>query len=165
MNIIKNNINKVLFGIFTITLLASCNNEGYDDYTPGVTPSVEMNGEWYIDGSDATGLLFEHKKHVTYDTNLGNNTMYINDNKTGWAIKGKVTVDPKTLTFSTTNEPNLIDSGTFTITEGKILKGAAHSRAGNVTDSIYFKGVFSYAPTQIITFAGHKRTGFLEDNY
>jgi hypothetical protein len=162
---IKNNINKTLFGIFTITLLASCDNSGYDDYKPELTPSVEMNGEWYIDISDANGLQVEHAKHITYDSNLGNNTMYINDNKTGWYVKGKVTVDTKNLTFSTTNEPNLIDSGTFTITEGKILKGAAHSKAGNVTDSIYFKGEFSYDPGHILTFSGHKRTGFLEDNY
>jgi hypothetical protein len=165
MKIIQNNLSKVLFGIFTMTVLASCENDGYDDYDLGTTPSVEMNGEWYINGSDASGLLFEHAKHVTYDSNEGNNTMYINDNKTGWYLKGKVVVDTKALTFSATAEPNLLDSGTFTITEGKILKGAAHSRAGNVTDSIYFKGVFSYQPTRVITFAGHKRTGFLEDNY
>lgn len=149
-----------------MTLLASCENDGYDDYKVEVTPSVEMNGEWYIDISDADGnVLAQHAKHVTYDSNEGNNTMYINDNKTGYWLKGKVTIDPKNLTFSTTGEKNLIDSGTFTITEGKVLKGAAHSRAGNVTDSIYFKGEFSYDPGTIITFAGHKRTGFLDDNY
>lgn len=165
MKIIKNNTTKILFGIFTITLFASCGNDGYDDYKLNLTPSVEMNGEWYIDGSDNTGVLFQHAKHVTYDTNQGDNTMYINDNKTGWYLKGKVVVDTKNLTFSATNEPNTNDSGTFTITEGKILKGAAHSRAGNVTDSIYFKGEFSYDKGHIIIFAGHKRTGFLEDNY
>jgi len=165
MKVIHNNLNKILLGIFTMTVLASCENDGYDEYQPELTPSVEMNGEWYIDGSDASGVLFQHAKHVTYDSNDGNSTMYINDNATGWALKGKVTVDTKNLTFSTTAEPNLIDSGTFTITEGKILKGAAHSKAGNVTDSIYFKGEFSYQPGRVIIFAGHKRTGFLEDNY
>lgn len=165
MKIIRNNTFKILFGIFTIALLVSCDNDGYDEYDAGATPSVEMNGEWFINGSDDSGLLFEHAKHVTYDTNEGKNTMYITDNSTGWVLKGKVTVDTKNLTFSTSAEPNLLDSGTFTITEGKILKGAAHSQAGNVTDSIYFKGEFSYDPGHIIIFAGHKRTGFLEDEY
>ncbi|MEO8240267.1 MAG: lipid-binding protein [Flavobacterium sp.] len=161
----KNSITKILFGIFTMTALASCENDGYDEYKAETTPSIEMNGEWYIDISDANGVIAQHAKHVTYDTNNGDNTMWINDNKTGYWMKGKLNVEPKTLTFSATNEPNIIDSGTFTVTEGKILKGVAHSRAGNVTDSIYFKGEFSYDPGHILIFAGHKRTGFLEDNY
>ena len=165
MKLINNNIYKILFGIFTIASLASCENDGYDEYKPELTSSVELNGEWYIDISDADGLLAEHAKHITYDSNEGDNTMYINDNKTGYWLKGKVIVDTKNLTFSANDEPNLLDSGTFKITEGKILKGAAHSKTGNVTDSIYFKGEFSYDPGHIIIFAGHKRTGYLEDNY
>jgi hypothetical protein len=167
MKIIKNNINKILFGIFTITTLGSCQNDGFDEYEPVVTPSVEMNGEWYIDIIDASGkVLAQHAKHRTYDTNKGDNTMVINDNKLGWYLKGNVNVDTKNLTFSTTDEVNQNDPGsTFTITEGKILKGAGHSKTGAVTDSIYFKGEFSYDKGNVLIFAGHKRTGFLEDNY
>lgn len=162
----KSNIIKGFIALSITFAFASCENDGYDKYDAGKTPSVEMNGEWFIDGSNADdGLLFQHAKHVTYDTNAGDNKMYITDNSTGWVLKGKVTVDPKTLTFSTTAEDNLLDAGTFTITEGKILKGAAHSQAGNVTDSIYFKGEFSYDAGYIIIFSGHKRTGFLEDEY
>lgn len=150
-----------------ITILNSCENNGYEDYEVATTPSVKMNGEWYIDISDASGtVLAQHAHHITYDTNDGNSTMYINDNKEGYWLKGKLNVDTNNLTFSVTDEENLIDPGsTFTITEGKILKNAARSKAGNVTDSIYFKGEFSYDPGNIIIFSGHKRTGFLEDNY
>ncbi|PIF31456.1 lipid-binding putative hydrolase [Flavobacterium sp. 9] len=160
----KSKIIKGLLALSITLVFTSCNNDGYDEYKPLVTPSIEMNGDWYIDGSNTSKVLFQHSSFVTSDTNEGNNTMYIDDRTIGY-LKGKITVDTKSLTFSTTNSPNLIDEGTFTITEGKILKGAAHSKTGNVTDSIYFKGVFSYAPTEIITFAGHKKTGFLEDNY
>ncbi len=168
MNIIKNNISKILFGIFMITILYSCENNGYEEYEATTTPSVEMNGEWYIDISDASGTLVapQHAKHVTYDTNDGNSTMYINDNKNGYELKGKVIVNTKDLTFSVKDEQNTNTPGsTFTITEGKILKNAAHSKSGNVTDSIYFKGEFSYDKGNIIIFSGHKRTGFLEDEY
>ena len=166
MNILKNNINKIVLAVFMTTIISSCDNDGYDDYTKVETSSIEMNGEWYIDISDASGVLAQHTHHVTYDTNEGNNTMYINDNKEGYWLKGKLNVDTENLTFSTENENNLVDPGsTFTITEGKILKNAAHSKDGNVTDSIYFKGEFSYDPGNIIIFSGHKRTGFLEDNY
>lgn len=149
----------------TITL-SSCDNNGYDEYTKISTPSSAMNGEWYIDISDASGILAQHTKHLTYDTNEGNNTMFINDNKEGYYLKGKLTIDPTNLTFKVSNEANLNDPGsTFTITEGKILKNAAQSKDGNITDSIYFKGEFSYDPDNVIIFSGHKRTGFLEDNY
>lgn len=149
-----------------ITILNSCENDGYADYETETTPSVEMNGEWFIDISDASGVLAQHTKHLTYDTNEGNSTMFINDNKTGYYLKGKLIVNTKDLTFSAKDEENTNDPGsTFTITEGKILKNAAHSKNGNVTDSIYFKGEFSYDPGNIIIFSGHKRTGFLEDEY
>jgi hypothetical protein len=163
MKITKKNI---FFCTFLFASLVSCDNSGYDDYTKVERPSIEMNGEWYIDISDASGLLAQHTHHVTYDTNDGNNTMYINDNKDGYYLKGKLNVDTSNLTFSVADEDNLLDPGSsFTITEGKILKNAARSKGGNVTDSIYFKGEFSYDPGNIIIFSGHKRTGFLEDNY
>lgn len=166
MDIFKNNIKNFLGVFISLIALASCENDGYDDYTAQNTPSMELNGEWYIDISDDSRVLAQHVHHYTYDTNDGNNTMYIDDKKAGYWIKGKMNIDSKNLTFSVTNAANMVDPGTtFTVTEGKILKGAARSKDGNVTDSIYFKAEFSYDPGTIITFAGHKRTGFLEDEY
>jgi len=166
MNIIKNNINKVLFGIFTITLLTSCENDGYADYKTELTPSVELNGEWYIDISNSTGLLYEHTHHYTYDSNKGDNTMFFDSKGAGKSLKGLVNVDNKNYTFTSNASENLLRPvAKFTVTEGKILKGAAHSRAGNVTDSIYLKVEFSNEPGITYTYSGHKRTGFLEDNY
>lgn len=167
MNITKNNINKVLFGIFTITLLASCNNEGYDDYKPAVTPSVELNGEWYIDIIDAdTGDVYaQHVTTRTYDTNGGDGKMVINDFKgapaplTGYWIKAPVDTNPSNLTFSAKNAPNTNVPGatTVTVTDGKIIKNAGHSRTGHATDSIYFKVQYSFDTTTTLIYAGHKR--------
>ncbi len=173
MNILKNNINKVLLGIFMITMATSCENNGYDDYAQAKTPTVEMNGEWYITITDeANGeVQVEHALHKTYDSNDGK--MYITDRIlasnppkfTGWWLETKLDVNIKDLTFSTTDALNTADNSKVKITEGKILKNAAHSKAGNVTDSIYFKGEFSYDPGNVLIFSGHKRTGFLDDNY
>ncbi|NRS89650.1 hypothetical protein HNQ02_002581 [Flavobacterium sp. 7E] len=166
MNITKKNIYKLLLGVFMISIISSCENDGYDEYVKQETPSIEMNGEWYIDISDASGVIAQHSHHVTYDTNDGDNTMYINDNKSGYTLKGTVNINTDNLTFEVSNADNILDPGTtFIITEGKILKNAAHSKSGNITDSIYFKGEFSYDPGNIIIFSGHKRTGFIDDNY
>ncbi|WP_330441856.1 lipid-binding protein [Flavobacterium sp. C4GT6] len=157
----------LLVGIFAFSI-TSCDVDGYDDYGMETTPSVAMNGEWWIDIIDeASGsVLAQHILHKTYDTNAGDGRMYIDDNQNGYWIKGTVAVDLNGLTFTTTDEDNLVDPGsTFNVTDGKVLKNAAHSESGVVTDSIYFKGEFSYDPGTIIIFAGHKRTGFLEDEY
>lgn len=156
----------LLVGVFAFAF-TSCDEDGYEDYDAGTTPTVSMNGEWWIDIIDeASGdVLAQHILHKTYDTNNGDSRMFIDDMQNGYWIKGTVATDVTNMTFSTTEEPNLADSGTFNVTDGKIWKNAAESKTGNVVDSIYFKGEFSYDPGTIIIFAGHKRTGFLEDEY
>lgn len=166
MKKIKSNIASILFFTLVTALVVSCDEDGYDDYGMEGTPAQEMSGEWFIDIFDeATGdVLVEHAYHETYDTNEGNNTMIIDDHSQGWWLKGKINVNLNDLTFSVTDEENQNDEGTtFTITEGKILKRAAHSPTGSVVDSIYFKGEFSYDPGTILVFKGYKRTGFEEE--
>ena len=152
-----------------LALTVSCDEvRGYDDYDPGQTPTVTMNGEWFIDIVDqgSGDVLAEHVLHKTYDAGFGNGQMYIDDEQNGYYIKGLVNTDLNNLTFYTSGVENLADPGsTFNITDGKILKNAARSRDGNVVDSIYFRAEFSYDPGTTIIFSGHKRTGFLEDEY
>jgi hypothetical protein len=97
--------------------------------------------------------------------------MYVSDQVgstetfTGWYLVSQVDYNLKDLTFSAAGAENAADGSIVNITEGKILKNAALSKAGNVVDSIYFKGEFDYDPGTIIIFSGHKKTGFLEDEY
>jgi len=171
MKKIKLNIIKLLPCIFLAGALTSCEDKGYDDYDPGAGNTVSMNGEWYIDVMDeATGTVYvQHALHKTYDNGTDDGRMYISDrignsdSFSGWWLEGLVDVNLENMTFSATGEENLADGSIFTITEGKILKDAARSIDGSVTDSIYFKGEFDYDPGTIIIFAGHRRTGFLED--
>jgi hypothetical protein len=51
------------------------------------------------------------------------------------------------------------------VLEGKIIADAGHSKTGVVTDSIYIKAVFSDDPGTEYEMAGHRRTGFVEDDY
>jgi len=163
----------MLIGIFTIAVFAvACDDQGYDDYNAGGTPTQALNGEWFIDVLDADGnVLVPHALHKTYDTNEGNGTMYISDRIgttatfAGWYLESKVQTDVPNYSFNVSDAENVSDGSIVTITNGKILKGQGHSRTGVVTDSIYFEGEFDYDPGNKIIFAGHRRTGFNEDEF
>lgn len=162
----KKAINKIAILSLLFFGITSCENDGYEDFTQINTPSVALNGEWYVDIiKESTGdVIAQHTFHETSDDNNGK--MYINDFKNGYWLKGKLNVNTTALTFNTANEPNLNDPGTtFTITEGKILKNAGKSKTGVVVDSIYFKAVFSYEPGVIYIHSGTRRTGFEEDDF
>jgi len=168
-----NIISKALIA-FIVLSFASCDDKGYDKYDQGASPTAALNGEWYIDVIDeATGTVYvQHAFHKTFDDGLNDGKMYISDrigagdtDFSGWFLVSKVDVDVENLTFSVTGAENTADGSIVNITEGKILKNVATSRDGNVVDSIYFKGEFDYDPGTTIIFAGHRRTGFLEDEY
>jgi hypothetical protein len=161
----------LLMVILTSTLFTSCDEGG--DPNPGGTTTEQFAGDWYIDISDTSGSLAAHVHHYTYNTAANDNTMWIDDHGTGYGIKCKMTVDLATGTFTAVAQPNFLDldangvpKSTVTITEGKIEKDAGISKGGHKVDKISFKAEFSYdAPGTIITFVGHKRTGFKEDEY
>lgn len=171
MKLIKNNIIKILFGILIFTSFSSCDEGG--DPKPGGTTTQDFAGDWFITISNAAGVVqYDHAIHSTYNTAANDNTMWIDDNPlqnkipNGWYLKGKITLNVADGTFSGISQPNLNDPGsTVIISEGKIEKGAGLSKAGHVVDKISFKAVFSYDPATKLTFVGHKRTGFKEDEY
>lgn len=170
MKLIKNNIIKILFGILIFASFSSCDEGGKPN--PGGTTTQDFAGDWFITITDAAGKVqVANAVHATYNTAANDNTMWIDDNplhnKTpnGWYLKCKITVNLADGTFTATAQPNLNDSGTVTITEGKIEKGAGLSKGGHVVDKISFKAVFSYDPATKLTFVGTKRTGFKEDEY
>lgn len=162
----KKAINKIAIITVLFFGITSCENNGYEDYEQKKSPSGDLNGEWYINiiEESSGSVEVEHALHYTYDSNDGK--LWIDDKKHGWYLKGKSNFDVNNLTFSVSAEDNLNDLGSkFTITEGKILKNAAKSKTGVVTDSIYFKAEFDYDPGVIYIHSGHRRTGFEEDEY
>lgn len=164
MNILKNNIIKILLGVLIFASFSSCDEGGNPN--PGGTTTKDFAGDWFITITDASGAVqVDHALHSTYNTSANDNTMWIDDYKNGWYLKCKITVNLADGTFTAVAQPNVIDSGTVTITEGKIEKGAGLSKAGHKVDKISFKAVFSYDPGTKLTYVGHKRTGFLEDEY
>ena len=139
-----------------------------------------MAGEWYVtaDAIDASGNVVgvdwwsKGTFHLdTYNTNANTpDSMYVCDNVNFWDFKVKVFIDLNTLTFfSATDAQNEAYDSHVTITDGKILKGAATTPSGMPADSIVFTVTFD-DDTDPATYgfaayrvAGFRYTGFVND--
>jgi hypothetical protein len=165
MNKLKNKITIAFFGLLVMMSFSSCDQGGDPD--PGGTTVKAFAGDWFISATDTDGdTVFEHALHSTYNTSANDNTMWIDDHENGYVIKCKVTVNLADGTFTATDAENLLDGSLVTITEGKIEKNAATSLGGHTVDKISFRAHFDYdAAGYDILYDGHKRTGFLEDEY
>jgi len=136
-------------------------------YEVGATNAVKAANSWWVitaPNGDTTGQA--HIPIVTYNVVDQTDSLWLDDQ--GYddlPYKVKVKIDFNALTFSGTNVPN--DYGTTaTITDGKILPKAGHSKAGNIADSIYFKITMAEDPTTTYTVSGVAHTGFdPEDNW
>lgn len=171
------NLSKTKMILFFLTISGifySCDEGGELD--PGATEVVDMAGDWYVQTQDESGaVLLDYTLISTYNTSANESEMWVDDHSNIWIFKCKTPVNTSSLTFSGMDlESSIDDDGdpatpnyeiTVNISEGKILKDAATTAAGNVTDSIYFKAEFSDDPGTIYQIAGYKRTGFLEDEH
>jgi hypothetical protein len=139
---------------------------------PGGTKTAKFSSEWWTNlYAGGQKLYSTEKKLVTYNTAANNDTIYVDDlnNLYGFAVRAGV--NQSALTFSTKDASNDYYNGTpnfpatVTITDGKIMKNAGHSKAGNITDSIYFKVIFSDDPSTTYEIKGVATTNRTEDNY
>jgi len=161
--------NNILYGTIIIALLVLCNSScKKTDEVIGGTAVQAMSGEWWLqtnNGGTAFGTAYS--KLSTYNTadNLPN-VMWMDDSKSYYGLKSKVTVDQSNLSFTATNAPELYFNVKVTITKGAIKLGVAKGPgSGAVTDSISFWAVFSDDPTTTYKFKGYRRTKFAEDDH
>lgn len=140
-----------LFYILGLALLfQSCLEEAeiWDSST------VKLAGQWWVRTYEPDGSLAEdYGNMLTYNTADDNGEMWVD-------FPGVVTFNGKSLVD--TDGTTFAGSGKFPITNGQVFAGLGSSKTGVKTDSIYMQvssgGV-------IYTVAGHKRTGFQEDQY
>lgn len=164
MKNIKQNITKALLLFVVLAAFTSCDETG--DTNPGGTTVQKMAGEWYITISDPSGTaISENDLFATYNTAANDNTMWLDDHETVGEFKSKVTVTQKDQSFSSSAAKNEYNARTITITNGKVEKNATTSKGGHSVDKISFKAEFSDEPGVIYSYEGHRRTGFLEDEY
>ena len=149
-------------------LWVSC-SKSLPDY--GTTPTVNMSNGWWVTLNLGNVAYTPPVFLSTYNTSENPDSMWVDDLKNGYGFKCKAKVDYSHLTFSATNVGNsyFVNTTAFpasvTLLNGKILRKAGHSKAGNMTDSIYMQAVFSDDPGDTWTIAGTARTGFIEDDY
>ena len=129
--------------------IASCKKEDI-----GGTNGEKTAGEWYvtvvgIDGGgnvvleDAELFNIGHFHLDTYNTVANDATeMWIDDGGNFWEFKGKISVDPNALTFSGTDVENQYYESKFSVSDGKIIIGAAITPSGMPADSIVFDVAF-----------------------
>lgn len=154
--------------LFTIGSLMSCKK----DFDPGTTSGNKLGNGWWctltLGGVDAgVGTYFLS----TYNTSANKDSIWIDDLKGGYGFKVKAAANFSNLTFATDSSANEYYVGTkafpasVKIVSGKVLPRAGHSLAGNVTDSIFMKAVFSDDLVDTFIVAGTARTGLVEDDY
>jgi len=132
------------------------------------TKLEEMCGEWWFRISSGGDLVApNYFLLTTSNTSANTNVDLLLDDHETWPCKVKCKVDLSTLAF--VQQPNIANYYSsnigVSIKEGKILKKAATTTGGNVSDSIYIKFEFADDPGTEYIYAGYKRTGFLEDEH
>lgn len=152
-----------------------------EDPEPGGTATQDVAGEWwvnyYVDGGSGnlTNVGGGYSKVMTFNTaaNTASN-IWVSDVGNFWDFQVKVDYNANSKTFSASEAQNVSYDSKVTVEEGKFLLGKGTSTSGVKTDSIYFVVSFSDetdaadAPTPYATkviVAGHRRTGFLEDEH
>ena len=158
---------KKIIGLFFFlsVVAAACKKSTFD---PGTTTTPKTSNGWWVTYSAGGTVLVGPILFSTYNTAANNtDSMWIDDLKNFWEFKGKVALNYKALTFGSTGIQNNYYPSTADLTNGKILLKGGHSKAGNVTDSIYFQITFSddTSPGTVYTVAGTARTGLIEDDY
>lgn len=151
-----------------------------DDPEPGGTATQDVAGEWWVTYylDDGSGNLIDisggYLKAMTFNTAANTaNSLWVSDLGNFWDFQVKVDYDASAKSFAVSEGQNVSYDSEVTIEDGHVLLGQGLSTSGVKTDSIYFVASFSdettagnptpYA-TKIIV-AGHRRTGFLEDEH
>lgn len=146
------------------------------DEVIGGTAVQDVSGEWWLQLEivDQEGEVIEPYNDEAYTSlstyNTADNSatqMWFDDNQSYWSIKGKVNVNVTDKTFSGDNVENQYYESKFTITNGKILVGAAIGPVSKaVTDSISFTATFDDdLDNYIYHFKGYRRTKFSGDDH
>lgn len=161
MKTFKKHISLLILSLFIGTSFIACDEGGEPD--PGGTAIEGLAGEWTVEIL-RNGSEYNHGHISTYNTAANLDTeMWLDDLENGWGLKAKVNLNSSNATFSGDDLPELYYDVTVTITNGTIVKNGTTAPSGTVTDSIHFNAEFSDIPGEIWEYAGHRRTGFLED--
>lgn len=158
----KTRIYTAIIAITAIFLFIACQkNDGFADFEAGQTNTSEFSGEWFVKYYLNNEEISDYFKLETFNTAADNDSIWITDNN---GFKTKAISMQKTLSFNTKDAINTLFDETITINKGNILKKIGKSASTQTAvDSINLTLIFSSDPSNTYIIAGHRRTGFLED--
>lgn len=153
----------ILIATIIIVILSGC----IKTEDPGGPTAKPLANEWWItvtvDGND---ILGGHVAFTTYNSAPDQDSIWVDDLGNFWNFKVKARADYKALTFSTTDAQNDYYDSKVTLSNGKILPNAGHSKTGNIADSIYVEAKFNDDPDNLTyIISGTARTFRAEDDY
>ncbi len=180
-------LNKIILLIAVISMFTACQEE----YEPEMIAGHEVAGEWFAQTYYGGSPVIGHEHILTYNTAAADGKqMWFDDLGHIWPVKAKIDISGSTFagtgdnmevpiysydTLDIERDPTVdpIDSvdqnfegyETITIMEGKIIEDAGKSKTGVTVDSIYVRCSFSDDPGEEYEIKGHRRTGFVEDDY
>lgn len=160
----------VLYFVLIVSIIAnqSCKKETKQEGTA----TKEFSGDWWVIllGDDGDGNyvdVYEEGYLLLSTYNTASNVpdkLFVDFQY--WPFKGVVDLDQKANNFGGEDLANLEDEEiTAIIKNGKIIRGAATTSGGNVSDSIYLEIEFSDDSGFPYIIAGYRRTGFVEDEH
>ena len=131
-----------------------------------------ISGEWfvnlYLEANPGAGDWEAQNSSLatiyTYNTasNKGDSIwIFDNGNILDFRIKSAINVARRT--FSVDNYIDLVSDTLVSVSNGKVIENAGKTLSGNKSDSITMDVVYKRDPSTIYRIAGHRRTGFLED--
>lgn len=172
-------IYRTLIALLVVTGFVACQEQ----YEPDMVPGHELAGEWWVETLYGGQVVLGHERVMTYNTAAADGqTIWFDDGEHIWPVKVQLTGNPADLTFTGEGDNiyNIADYDTADLAapydsltpiyytakiEGKIITDGGKSKTGVVVDSIWMKASFSDDPGEEYEFAGHRRTGFEEDDY
>ena len=156
--------------LFLIAIIVISFTACQEEYVVGETATVKLAGEWWFALLDENGdVVYDYdflaSRMSTYNTaDNSANEIWVDDHENGWWVKARVVADPVSMTFGSQDSVfNEYEGANMIVSDGQIWEGVATSKDGNITDSIRFTTV--YPDGTIFIYAGHRHTGFEEDEY
>lgn len=157
-------------GLIILVALVAFTSSCQEEYEPVMFPGHELAGEWYvtytIGGVDVYN--FGYSTILTFNTAAADGAeIWVSDEGHFWDYKGKVAGNPSAMSFG---QPDSIDNAAYPVKmivkSGKIFPDGGMSKTGVTTDSISFVVSFGDdTPGTEYVVSGHRRTGFVEDDY
>jgi hypothetical protein len=165
-------IKHLFFLLVSLVTLAAC--ETYGDYEIEYTPIHPLGGQYRITVYEGDQQVYRNYCYIGNTTDNDTDKCWIrigayNFAATNpWSINGKIDCNVAALTFQGSDIENLAgnvasSTGTFTLTDGKVVLGGVVAPSGTTADAISFTFTNSRFPGRTFRAEGYRYTGWGED--